>query len=112
MTDTPQKIIIRYEAPELAPWVHIFQAVSQRGAIGIQNGIRFVIHTAEQGHSKPHLHARYQSDEISLEIPSGKVLCGSLPPKQTKRAKEWLQDNLDYVYKKWDELADGVTMIV
>ena len=86
MTDAPQNTIIRHEAPELSLWVDIFQAVSQRGAIGIQNGIHFIIHTAEHGHSKPHLHARYQSDEISLEIPSGKVLCGSLPPKQAKRA--------------------------
>jgi hypothetical protein len=31
-------------------------------------------------HSRPHLHARYQSDEAVVAIDDGELLEGSLPP--------------------------------
>lgn len=94
--------------PEMMDWVYIFEYVHQRGRVGESNGIQFIIHTAENGHNKPHLHARYQQKEVVLEIPSGKVITGTLGDKKTKAATKWVIDHAVFLEDKWDELVGGV----
>ena len=69
-------------------------------------GITFIIHTKEQGHNLPHLHAKYQNSEIVLEIPSGKVLQGTLPPSKAKKACEWVKDNERLLVENWNALTE------
>ena len=35
-------------------------------------------------HNLPHIHVRYQGDEVSVAIEDGEMLEGKLPPKQMK----------------------------
>lgn len=72
------------------------------------NGIKFIIHTSENGHNKPHLHAQYQQKEVVLEIPSGKVITGNINSKKMKLASEWVVTNEAFLKQKWNELAHGV----
>ena len=89
-------------------WTQIFEYVHQRALVGESNGIQFFIHTAENGHNKPHLYARYQQKEVVLEIPSGKVMAGNLDVKKMKAATKWVIDHSAFLEDKWDELTDGV----
>ena len=99
-----------YDHPELKEWIHVFEYVFQRGQVGYKNGIRFCIHTAENGHNKPHLHASYQGEGIVIEIPTGTVLEGNLSNKQKKVASTWVSENAEYLEEKWNELVDGVCL--
>lgn len=94
--------------PEMMGWTHIFEYVYQRARVGESNGIQFIVHTAENGHNKPHLHARYRNKEVVLEIPTGAVLAGNLESKKMGQASKWVRANASFLEKKWDELAKGV----
>ena len=96
--------------PEMREWIYVFGYVFRRGLVGAKKGIRFYIHTAEDGHNKPHLHVSYQGKEIVLEIPTGKIITGKLNHKQQKIASEWVKENAEYLKGKWNELVDGVCL--
>lgn len=104
-------VCLYFQAPEMREWQRIFDYVSKRGRVGEDSGIRFIIHTAENGHNKPHLHAQYQQKEVVLEIPSGKVITGSINPKKMKLASEWVVANEAFLKQKWNELTHGVYYI-
>ena len=94
--------------PEMKEWMPIFDYMFQRGAVGNSNGITFVIHTRENGHNKPHLHARYQGKEVVVGIPDGDIISGNLPRKQLNMASDWVVSHSEYLKEQWDELAGGV----
>ena len=96
------------QAPEMREWQCIFDYISKRGRVGEDKGIKFIIHTAENGHNKPHLHAQYQQKEVVLEIPSGKVITGNINSKKMKLASEWVVTNEAFLKQKWNGLAHGV----
>ena len=97
----------------MGKWVEIFEPVFVRGKVGFDNGIHFIIHTAENGHSKPHLHARYQNKEVVLEIPSGNTLTGNLPANKMKLASRWVVENQEYLKQKWNELTNcGICFVL
>jgi hypothetical protein len=57
-------------------------------------------------HSKPHVHAEYGNDKISIGI-DGEVLAGSLPAKQLKQLKAWLTIYEDDLYEAWNKAVKG-----
>lgn len=101
-------IWLYFQAPEMREWQCIFDYISKRGRVGEDNGIKFIIHTAEKGHNKPHLHAQYQQKEAVLEIPSGKVITGNIDSKKMKLASEWVITNETFLKQKWNKLTNGV----
>ena len=73
--------------------------------------MRFIIHPRD--HNPPHLHVRYQSDELVIKIPknedeSFEIVCGTLRPKQMKAALSWCEKHQDYIWAYWDRLVQGV----
>lgn len=101
---------IVHQHSEMREWITIFDYIFQRGRVGSSNGITFVIHTKENGHNSPHLHARYQDKEAVIGIPNGEVISGTLPTSKLKKASTWVRNNRDYLEKRWDELVDGVVL--
>lgn len=93
-------------------WGQIFSVTHYRRRIGFENSIKFTIHTNESGHNKPHLHAQYNENEIVIEIPSGKIIVGNLPPRKAKQASNWVVNNIDYVIHKWNDLSNGIKIPV
>ena len=96
------------QTPEMREWDRVFDYISKRGRVGEESGIRFIIHTAENGHNKPHLHAQYQQKEVVLEIPSGKVITGNIDSRKMKLASKWVVANRAFLKQKWNELSHGV----
>ena len=92
----------------LMQWRIILDVICYRGRIGFENSISFVIHSNEQGHNKPHLHAKYNSSEVVIEIPTGEIITGNLPKDKNKLASKWVIDNSDYLKSKWNELSNGI----
>lgn len=58
-------------------------------------------------HKKPHLHARYQDAEAVIEIPSGKVIEGTLPPGKLKLLDAWIEIHRDELVADWALAARG-----
>lgn len=58
-------------------------------------------------HHKPHVHVKYQGDEVVLEIPSGEVLEGSIPPNKMKLVQAWVEIHRDELMADWELAANG-----
>lgn len=78
--------------------------------IGRDKGIIYFIHleaVGRQRHSLPHVHARYQNTEISIDF-DGNIIAGELiPERKEKEAIEWVLVNIELCKSKWNEYCGG-----
>lgn len=51
-------------------------------------------------HAPPHFHARYQSESVSIEIATGRVI-GTMDARNLKKVEAWRKSNLIYLRTKW-----------
>ena len=58
-------------------------------------------------HKKPHLHARYQNDEVVVSLPEGAVLEGGLPPAKMRLLLAWMEIHRDELLADWDLAVSG-----
>ncbi len=58
-------------------------------------------------HKLPHIHARYQGEEVVVAIPDGVVLEGGLPPAKLKLLLAWIEIHRDELMADWDLAAQG-----
>ena len=97
--------------PELREWVPILEFKYYRETIGREGSMLFIIHPRD--HNPPHLHVRYQRDELVINIPRDnnepfEKNRGTLKPKQVKAALVWCESHRDYIRANWDRLVEGV----
>ena len=84
---------------------HVFMIYEIRGQVGVQNGIKFIVHTMEQNHVVPHVHAEYGEYHISIALDDQRALAGNLPKKQQKLAQQWVKEHRDELVSKWAQIA-------
>lgn len=58
-------------------------------------------------HKKPHIHAKYQDDEVVVEIPNGEVLAGNIPNSKMKLLQAWIELHKDELVADWELAASG-----
>ena len=46
-------------------------------------------------HNLPHIHVKYQGQEVIVSIPEGEVLEGSIPPSKMKLLRAWVEIHHD-----------------
>ena len=61
--------------------------------------IRMYFQQAE--HNPPHIHAIYGEDLAAIEIETGEVLEGHLPPKALAMVREWAQIHKTSLKRMW-----------
>lgn len=61
-----------------------------------------IIRLFHSDHNPPHFHAAYGSDEAIIEIRTGKILGGKLPPTCKKLVEEWRKLHVIELEKAWD----------
>ena len=83
----------------------VFEITEIRGLVGKVKGISFVVHSNEQNHCIPHVHAKYGKYEISIAIESGEVLAGNLPSKNQKKAIDWVLSNKKKLLSDWNNYS-------
>lgn len=88
-------------------WRGFFSILEIRARVGDEWGIEFIIHTKENGHHMPHLHAKYQDQEIVIEIATGKVLQGNIQKDKIKQATKWVIDHQEEMRERWNELTSS-----
>ena len=60
-----------------------------------------------QQHSTPHIHVHYQDESAVIEIPSGKVLEGSLKRSKLKLVEAWIEIHRDELMADWELAISG-----
>ena len=92
--------------------INIFNLkVVARRTVGRCDKISFTIHSNEGNHSIPHVHASCQGYEISIAIKTAEVLCGNLPPKQTRKAVKWVEDNKERLLHEWTDFVFSASCV-
>jgi hypothetical protein len=60
-----------------------------------------VIRLYHADHNPPHFHATYGDFEAIIEVKTGKILGGSLPPKGRKLVEEWRKLHVSELNAAW-----------
>ena len=58
-------------------------------------------------HKAPHIHARYQNEEVVLGIPDGVVLAGKLNSAKLKLVQAWIEIHKDELMADWQLAVTG-----
>lgn len=58
-------------------------------------------------HKKPHIHVKYQDDEVIVAIPEGDVLDGGIPAPKMKLLQAWIEIHRDELVADWQLAASG-----
>ncbi len=58
-------------------------------------------------HKAPHVHIKFQDEEIVLSIPDGRIFSGELNPAKLKLAQAWIEIHKDELMADWQLAANG-----
>ena len=58
-------------------------------------------------HKVPHIHVKYQNDEVVIKIPDGVVLEGKIPPAKMKLVAAWIELHQDELMADWQLAIQG-----
>ena len=65
-------------------------------------GIAIRMYFQQAEHNPPHIHAVYGDDVAEIEIKTGNILEGYLPPKALEMVREWIGLHRDELMHIWD----------
>ena len=58
-------------------------------------------------HKKPHIHVKYQDQEVVVAIPDGEILGGSIPNSKMKLLQAWIELHKDELVANWQIAVSG-----
>ena len=58
-------------------------------------------------HNKPHIHVRYQENEVIVSIPDGETLEGKIPNSKMKLLQAWIVLHKDELVANWQLAVSG-----
>ena len=58
-------------------------------------------------HQKPHIHAKYQGNEVVVAIPDGEILEGEIPKSKMKLLQAWIELHQDELIANWELAVSG-----
>jgi hypothetical protein len=70
-------------------------------------GIIIRMYCSPGEHNPPHFHAYYQEFAAIVNILTGEISSGSLPPKQTKLVLAWVEIHKDELMADWELASQG-----
>jgi shikimate kinase len=63
-----------------------------------------------QRHHIPHIHVRYQEQEVVLSIPEGDVLEGEIKRNKMRLVQAWIEIHQDELMANWQLASQGETI--
>jgi hypothetical protein len=73
-------------------------------------GILIYIYKERDSHSRPHVHAVFGSEDMSIAA-DGEILAGKLPRKQQKYVEAWVALREDEIRAAWTAINEHDTVI-
>jgi shikimate kinase len=58
-------------------------------------------------HKLPHIHVKYQEDEVIIAIPDSEILEGSIPKAKMKLVEAWIEIHKDELMADWQLAVSG-----
>ena len=58
-------------------------------------------------HHVPHIHVKYQDQEVVLSIPDGQMLEGKLKPNKLKLVQAWIEIHQEELLADWELASKG-----
>jgi hypothetical protein len=58
-------------------------------------------------HKLPHIHVRYQDEEVVIAIPEGTILEGEIPNPKLKLVAAWIEIHRDELMADWSLAVSG-----
>lgn len=65
-------------------------------------GIIIRMYFLQKEHNPPHIHAIYNEDMAAIDLITGDVLEGYLPPKALSLVREWISVHRDELKEVWE----------
>jgi len=69
--------------------------------------IIYIYFNDNKQHNLPHIHVKYQDDEVVIQIPNGEILEGNLPTSKMKLIQAWIELHKDELMADWDLAING-----
>lgn len=61
-------------------------------------------------HHQPHIHVRYQDQEIIIAIPEGEILEGEIKSNKLKLVQAWIEIHQEELMADWELASQGQTV--
>ena len=61
-------------------------------------------------HKMPHIHIKYQDNEVVISIPDGEVLEGEMKSKKPRLVQAWIEIHQDELMADWELASQGETV--
>jgi len=61
-------------------------------------------------HKMPHIHIKYQDNEVVISIPDGEVLEGEMKSKKLRLVQAWIEIHQDELMADWELASQGETV--
>jgi hypothetical protein len=58
-------------------------------------------------HHLPHIHVKYQDQEVVIAIPGGEILEGGLKTSKLKLVQAWIEIHQDELMANWELASQG-----
>lgn len=58
----------------------------------------------------PHIHIKYQDDEVVISIPNGEVLEGKIKSNKLRLVQAWIEIHQDELMADWELASQGETV--
>jgi len=58
----------------------------------------------------PHIHVKYQDEEVVISIPDGEVLEGEMKSKKLRLVQAWIEIHQDELMADWELASQGETV--
>jgi desulfoferrodoxin (superoxide reductase-like protein) len=85
-----------------------FQTINIMAIISMFYGIIVYLYFDDnKRHHLPHIHVKYQGEEVVLSIPDGEILQGSIQPNKMKLVQAWIEIHSDELMANWELATTG-----
>ncbi len=58
-------------------------------------------------HKSPHIHVKYQGQEVVVSIPDGDIFEGNIPSSKMKLLQAWIEIHKDELMADWELAISG-----
>ncbi|MBF0196614.1 MAG: DUF4160 domain-containing protein [Planctomycetes bacterium] len=69
--------------------------------------IVYMYYLDNKQHHLPHIHVKYQGEEVIVDLPDGNVLEGSIPSAKMKLLQAWIELHKDELIADWELAVSG-----
>jgi hypothetical protein len=69
--------------------------------------IVYMYYIDNKQHKLPHIHVKYQEDEVVVGLPNGEVLEGNIPNTKMKLLQAWIELHKDELLADWELAVSG-----